>query len=266
MMGVRKIQAGKGRLVAAYYAEGTSLRHGRGRDETAAAPSERRDRDAGASWRQDMDPAVARALGIDLTKPPTLDVLETLFDGRRADDGKAWTKGSRRISAHDCTFSVDKSVSLAVEFAQSDEEKAAILQAIWRANDQAMRYAAQEMGWARRGNGGRNGAEAGKVGWASFMHFTARPTHHVQDGPDGRTLVRDIAVPGDPQIHIHNPLWNVVVTGSGHVGSLDSKRMHGRVKEFGGYFQAILANELAGLGIQVGYDRSEQAVVIECIP
>ena len=35
-----------------------------------------------------------------------------------------------------------------------------------------------------------------------------------------------------------------------------------RVKEFGAYFQAVLADELRGLGIQVGYDANEQAVVI----
>jgi hypothetical protein len=45
-----------------------------------------------------------------------------------------------------------------------------------------MRYVAQEVGWARKGAGGEDGADPGAVGWLSFRHHTARPTLHIQDG------------------------------------------------------------------------------------
>jgi len=189
-----------------------------------------------------------------------------LFEAKRADTGEAWTEHKRSISAYDLTASPDKSVTLAIEFARDDAEKAALILAVWRANDDAMRHVAGEIGWARRGRGGKDGAEPGEVGWASFMHFTARPTLAVQDGPDGQTYVMDVPVPGDPQTHIHNALFNMVVTADGHVGSLDSAEMHDRVHEFGAYFQARLADELRVLGIEVAYNKAEQAAVISCIP
>jgi len=164
------------------------------------------------------------------------------------------------------TASPDKSITLAVEFARDDAEKAALILAVWRANDDAMRFVAGEIGWARRGDGGQHGAEPGEVGWASFMHFTARPTLAVRDGPDGQTYVMDVPVPGDPQTHIHNAMFNLVVTADGHIGSLDSAEMHERVHEFGAYFQARLAERLRALGIEVGYNKAEQAAVISCIP
>ena len=46
---------------------------------------------------------------------------------------------------------------------------------------------------------------------------------------------------------IHNTLFNVVVTEDGHIGSLDTKQLRSRVHEFGGYFQAVLADELRRL-------------------
>ena len=213
-----------------------------------------------------MAPGVARALGIDPTQAPADEALERLFEAKRADTGEAWTQHKRSISAYDLTASPDKSVTLAIEFARDDAERAALILAVWRANDDAMRYVAGEIGWARRGDGGQHGKEPGEVGWASFMHFTARPTLAVQDGPDGQTYVCDVPVPGDPQAHIHNALFNLVVTENGHVGSLDTAEMHERVHEFGAYFQARLADELRALGVKVSYNKAEQAAVIECVP
>ena len=57
---------------------------------------------------------------------------------------------------------------------------------------------------------------------------------------------------------------NIVATADGRIGSLDLRALtDNRIKEFGAYFQAVLADELRRLGIQVGYDENEQAVVIE---
>ena len=60
---------------------------------------------------------------------------------------------------------------------------------------------------------------------------------------------------------------NIVATADGRVGSLDMRALTDpRVKEFGAYFQAVLADELRRLGIRVGYDNAEQAVVVESVP
>jgi len=262
MISFRKISAASnGKLIRAYLSEGTALDDPGRRLATYYAG-----RDPRVSWRPDMAPGVARALGIDPTLAPGNDALERLFEAKQADTGEAWTSNKRTVSAYDLTASPDKSVTLAIEFARDDAEKAALTQAVWRANDDAMRFVAGEIGWAQRGRGGRDGIEPGDVGWASFMHFTARPTLAVQDGPDGQTHVCDVPVPGDPQTHIHNAMFNLVVTADGHIGSLDSAEMHDRVHEFGAYFQARLADELRALGIEVAYNKTEQAAVIACIP
>ena len=85
-------------------------------------------------------------------------------------------------------FSPHKSVTLAAEFAATPAESAAIWNAIDRANDGAMRYVAQVLGWARKGAGGEDGADPGAVGWVSFRHHTARPTLPIQDGSGGADL------------------------------------------------------------------------------
>jgi TrwC relaxase/AAA domain len=60
---------------------------------------------------------------------------------------------------------------------------------------------------------------------------------------------------------------NIVVADDGHIGSLDSKLLSdSRVKEFGAYFQAVLADELRRLGVRIGYNADEQAVVVLAIP
>ena len=119
--------------------------------------------------------------------------LDRLFEGKRADTGETWSKHERKISAFDFTFSPHKSVTLAAEFAATPAESAAIWNAIDRANDATMRYIARELGWARKGAGGEEGADPGAVGWVSFRHHVARPTLPIQDGPGGATYLADFA-------------------------------------------------------------------------
>jgi hypothetical protein len=57
-----------------------------------------------------------------------------------------------------------------------------------------------------------------------------------------------------------------VVTQDGRIGSLDTQRLHSRVHEFGAFFQARLADELRLLGARTGYDKNQQAVILETIP
>ncbi len=274
MMTFRKLSASsKGSLLRKYFTENTpapihdpALTPGRHLDPGGRLTAYYTGRDSRATWRPDMPFAAAQALGIDPSRMPRDQEMDRLFEGKRADTGEAWSKHERKISAYDFTFSPHKSVTLAAEFADTPAESAAIWNAIDRANDKAMRYIARELGWARKGKGGEDGADPGEVGWLSFRHHTARPTMQVQDGPGGATYLADAAIGGDPFAHIHNALFNMVATEDGHVGSLDTKRAHSRVHEFGAFGQACLANELRRLGVRIGYNETEQAVVIEAIP
>jgi hypothetical protein len=223
-------------------------------------------RDSRATWRPDMPFSVARALGIDPTRPPSDRALDRLFEAKRADTGAAWSDRPRKISAYDFTVAPHKSVTLAAEFAETPAEAAAIWHAIDRSGDATMRYVARELGWARKGIGGEDGADPGAVGWVAFRHHTARPTLHIQDGPNGPTYLADIPVPADPHSHTHYVLFNLVVTEDGRIGSLDTQRLHSRVHEFGAYFQARLATELRALGIETAYDKKEEAFVLTAIP
>ncbi|OJW29993.1 MAG: conjugal transfer protein TraA, partial [Rhodospirillales bacterium 69-11] len=276
MMNFRKIAAAsKGALILRYFTENTPEpihdapvdAAGRQLEDGDRMTSYYTGRDSRATWRPDMPALVARTIGIDPRLMPRDQEMSRLFEGRRADNGEAWSQHKRKLSGFDIVFSPDKSVSLAAEFAPTPAETALIWNGVDRAVDRAMRYLAQEVGWARKGAGGEDGADPGAVGWISFRHHTARPTLQVQDGPNGETYLFEAPVAGDPHIHIHNFLMNLVVTAEGRVGSLDTRALtDAKVKEFGAYFQAVLADELRRLGVKVGYDANKQAVVIERIP
>lgn len=270
MLSFRKIAASsRGALIRAYFTEN---RPEGDKDPIHKAENGKKlasyytGRDSRAIWRADMPKAVINALGINPYQSPTDQALDRLFEGKRADNGEDWSQNKRKISAYDLTFAPHKSVSLAIEFARSDAEKAALWHAIQQANDATMRYVAQEIGVARRGHGGENGNEAGEVGWVSFQHSTARPTLQTQDGKDGATYLVDVPVGGDPHAHIHNALFNLVVTEEGHIGSLDTARLQQRVHEFGAYFQVQLAHRLRKLGIAYSYDKELIAARLDGVP
>jgi hypothetical protein len=254
----RKIAAGgDGKKLMAYLREATTVEHaGRRLGEYYGGW------DARGTWRRDMAPAIAQALGIDRHQPPSDEALASLFEGRRADNGEKWTHEKREISAVDLHAAPHKSVTLA---AVLEAERASLLQAIWRANDYAMHAFAGRMAVARTGQGGSHGLVPGDVAWCSFMHFTARPTHALQDGQDGKTEVRGLKLPSDPQIHIHNPWFNLLRCDDGKLRAMDFGQLR-HTREFGGIFQAKLGDELRALGIKIRYDEAEQAVVIDAIP
>src|SRR3984885_700376 len=211
-----------------------------------------------ANWRPDMDPRVAAALGIASARAAPRDgQLDALFEARRADTGEDWSQHVRKNSGFDFVFAPHKSVSLAAEFAPTEAERQMIRNAIHAASDDALRYAAHDLGFARKGHAGEKGAEAGEIGWVTFAHDAARPTVAVQNGPNGATYLLDAPIAGDPHYHLHNFIPNLVVTDDGRVGSIDSKALttH-KVPEYGAFFQARLADRLRSLGLRIGLDAS----------
>ena len=276
MMNFRKISAAsKGKLLLRYFTEDTPEpihaspvdENGRNLDSGGRLTSYYTGRDGRATWRADMPALVANAIGINPRMMPRDAELARLFEGKRADNGEAWSVHKRKLSGFDFVFAPHKSVSLAAEFAATPAESATYWNAVDRAADRAMRYAAQSLGYARKGRGGEDGAEAGGVGWVSFRHHTARPTMMLQDGAGGATYLMDAPTAGDPHMHIHNFFMNLVVTPDGRVGSLDTKALTDtKVKEIGAYFQAMLAQELRRLGCSVAYDAKEEAIILTAIP
>ncbi|MCB8877457.1 relaxase domain-containing protein [Acidisoma silvae] len=282
MMNFRKISAAsKGLLILRYFTENkpeataeTAATAGAGVDpagrdlETGGRMTAYyTGQDGRAMWRPDMPQMLADVIGVDAKRPPRDKELSRLFEGRRGDNGEAWSQHNRKLSGFDIVFSPDKSVSLAAAFAPTDAERAMIRNATDRAADRAMRFLASEIGWARKGDGGKDGADPGAVGWISFRHHTARPTMQVQDGPGGETYLFDAPVAGDPHDHIHNFLMNVVVTAEGRVGSLDTRVLtDAKIKMIGAYFQVYLAEELKRLGIEIAVGADHQAVAITAIP
>ncbi|MBS1023200.1 relaxase domain-containing protein [Gluconobacter cerinus] len=275
MMTFRKISAEcNGKFVAAYFTEGAPDPEHDFRTDTGKVPDGDGQRltnyylgrDGRASFNPGMSLQMADVLGVDRRAMPTTETLAALFEGKRADNGEQWSQAKRKISAYDLTMAPHKSVTLAAELAPTQAEGAAIWNAVQRANDATMQYVARELGFARRGHGGEDGEEAGEVAWTSYRHRTSRPTLTLHDAETDTTYLREAPTGGDPQMHIHNSLYNVVVTESGHVGSLDTKRLRSRVHEFGAFFQAELADELRKLGIAQSYDAKEQATVISAVP
>jgi hypothetical protein len=279
MLNFRKISAASdGAAIRAYMTqdqpEPESLTvHGVALDGRALATGERltayyTGRGERANWRSDMDPGVAAALGIASARAAPRDgQLDALFEARRADTGEDWSQHVRKNSGFDFVFAPHKSVSLAAEFAPTEAERQMIRNAIHAANDDALRYAAQDLGYARKGHAGEKGAEAGEIGWVTFAHDAARPTVAVQDGSDGATHLLDAPIAGDPHYHLHNFIPNLVVTDDGRVGSIDSKVLttH-KVPEYGAFFQARLADRLRSLGLRTGLDAGGESAVALDIP
>jgi TrwC relaxase/AAA domain len=169
----------------------------------------------------------------------------------------------------DFTFSADKTVSLAWAFAPTEAERNAIAQAHREAVHKTMLLVAETIGRARIGQGGRNGAEPGAIGWISFDHYAARPTLEIARAkPDGtiETELVTVKVAGDPQLHTHVAVPNVVLTPTGRVGSLDTMRMHHKIHEWGAIYQAHLAQNLRALGADVALDEGLGAARLTAIP
>jgi hypothetical protein len=227
--------------------------------------------------RRDMDPMVARRLGIDQNRPLARDQVAHLLAGKRADgkpiEGKSKqgpTENKSRNGYIDLCFSADKSVSLAWAFAPTEAERNIIMQAHRDAVDSAMRYVEKELGHARKGKGGMGGADKGGLGWVKFDHYTSRPTLKVvrdehgdrklalgadNEARSGKVEKIDLKIPGDPNLHTHCAVPNMVLTEDGRVGAIDLQKLQGRVHEFGAVYQAFLATNLRRSGIDVVLDE-----------
>lgn len=229
--------------------------------------------------RRDMHPGLAAALGIDPHGVPSVEQISQILAGQRADGTPLETSskaGGRSVSYIDLCFSAPKSVSLAWAFAPTEAERATILQAHRDAVDASLRYVARDIGVARRGDGGKGGSEAGHIAWINFEHFTARPTAEVKraDPATGEITTelhtlrptRDPSGAGDPQLHTHCAVPNLVLTEGGHLGALDLNATRTRVHEFGAFYQAQIAANLRRVGVAVELEQRTGMARLSAIP
>lgn len=231
--------------------------------------------------RPDIDPLVLNGLGIDADEILSTDQINALLAGRRADgefvDGKKYSverqlpvdpktgerKWSSPIGSYDFCPSPDKSISVAWAFA-NDQERAQIYNAMAEASREAVGYIAAEIGQARLGDGGKDGFEAGHVGWLEFTHHTARRTNISVENGELKIEVGN-GIPGDPDLHIHFLIPNAVFCESGRVGSLDTMAIKGFIFEADAYFHARLATKLRAAGYGVELDQKTGAARMTAI-
>lgn len=175
-----------------------------------------------------------------------------------------------RLSYFDLCLSAPKSVSVAWAFAETDAERNSILQAHRDARDATLRYIEETVAKAGFGKGHAEGEERGSIAWISVDHFTSRPTLAITR-PDPLTGVVDteihtVQLAGDPQLHSHNLVPNIMVTESGRVLSVKGDQLRGRIHEFGAVYQALLAQNLRGIGIDVQLDERTRMASLPAIP
>ena len=75
-----------------------------------------------------MPALVANAIGINPRMMPRDAELARLFEGKRADNGEAWSVHKRKLSGFDFVFAPHKSVSLAAEFAADASRECDLLE------------------------------------------------------------------------------------------------------------------------------------------
>lgn len=232
--------------------------------------------------RPDLHPLAAIGLGIDATRRLDSGQVEALLAGRRADgeliEGKHYAvartlpvdpktgeiRMSSPIGSYDFCTTPDKSISVAWAFA-SPQEQAKIFQAHVEASRYAIAYMAENVGWARFGNGGKDGAERGHVAWLEFTHHTSRRTMFAIE--NGEVVARsDSGSPGDPDLHTHHLIPNAVFTESGKVGSLDTAAVAGFIHEADAVYHMRLATHLTELGFKVEFDSKTGAARMSDIP
>ena len=200
---------------------------------------------------------------------------ETRTYGKKAEDGESTTKIRHRVAYVGLTFSAPKSLSVAWAFARTEGERNSLLQAHRTARDEALAYVEQQIIRVRLGAGGRGGTERGRAAWITVDHYTARPTIETTavDPATGETMTMLInmetngrKVPGDPALHTHVLIPNIVVTEDGKLGSIDTAAFHGRIKEFGAVYHDILARELRAMGVAVEMDPKTMLSRLPAIP
>jgi hypothetical protein len=123
---------------------------------------------------------------------------------------------------------------------------------------------------SRLGDGGSLGHERARAAWITVDHYTARPTQEriCTDPTTGETYTEltSAKVAGDPALHSHCLVPNLIRTESGRYTAIDTAGFHGRIHEFGAIYQGILERELIKLNVKAEIDPRTNTVRLPAIP
>lgn len=164
----------------------------------------------------------------------------------------------QRVDWVDFQMAADKSFATAWALAPSSSERATLLKIQHDAAVATLAYVEHDLGFARRGDGGKGGVEKAEMTWMLFQHLTSRPTLDVTSFDErGEPMTETVTIPtntADPQPHLHAVVPNTIRTASGHIGSLDLDMLEGKILEWGAVFQAYVAREARSYGIQTVFE------------
>lgn len=139
-------------------------------------------------------------------------------------------KPREAVAAIDIVFSVAKSISLAA-FLLPEDKQQLIVQAARAAVREALGFLESEVPLARRGKGGHERIKA-SIAAATFVEFQSRA--------------------GDPHLHIHCVIPNIVYGEDGKYSSINTSLVHQWTPTLGRIFRASLAHELKkSLGVEL---------------
>src|SRR3954470_7383415 len=165
------------------------------------------------------------------------DRLDRVLAGEHPVSGEPLGRVVRqRVPGFDLTFSAPKSVS--VLFGVGDDElRGVIRDAHEQAVAEALGYIEREAVATRRGAGGLNVIRGHGLIGAAFRHRTSRA--------------------GDPQLHTHVLVANLVLGADGRWGTLDGRRIYAHAKTAGYLYEARLRSLLTReLGLAWGPVRN----------
>ncbi|MDQ2726811.1 MAG: relaxase domain-containing protein [Actinomycetota bacterium] len=169
------------------------------------------------------------------------DAFCRVLDGCHPDTGDRLVPGGeRRVGGFDLTFSAPKSVSLLWALHPDPHTRAVVTGAHRAAIGDGLAYLESDALWARRGAGGRHRMPVTGLVAAAFDHRSSRT--------------------GDPQLHTHVVVANMVADRSGRWSAPDGRAVYRHARTAGFVYQARLRHELSTrLGVTWGPVRSGQA-------
>jgi len=178
----------------------------------------------------------SNALGLSATATPRQ--IQDLMRGEHNGKGLIQGAGDAHRAGLDVTFSAPKSVSVlkaASELSTTNNTLALQIQAAHdRAVNKALHLIEQDTGRSRIGKAGAEGHMSGSIVAAGFSHQTSRE--------------------GDPQLHSHNLIMNLVHGEDGKWRSHSNENVFLNKMVHGAAYRAELAKELKQLGLSIEPD------------
>jgi len=163
------------------------------------------------------------AAGLGLAGTVTAHELHRVLAGQHPLTGAQLRRGGS-VAAFDVTFSAPKSVGILFGIGEPDMQSA-IREAHQRAVVDAFGYLEDAVSVARRGAGGKHRIRGNGLVAAAFLHRTSRA--------------------GDPQLHTHVVVANLVQGSDGRWSALDGRLVYAHARAAGFLYQAALREELS---------------------